>query len=71
MDTSELAIVAYRPVTLGGTLTDAMTESNARAVHVQLLLEEAGLMIDHVQGLGPLVAPGGLSPDRVEIVKFR
>jgi hypothetical protein len=71
LDASELAIVAYRPVTPGGTLTDAITESNARAVHVQSLLEEAGLRIDHAQGLGPLVAPGGLSPDRVEIVKFR
>ena len=71
LDASELAIVAYRPVTPGGTLADAITESNARAVHVQSLLEEAGLMIDYAQGLGPLVAPGGLSPDRVEIVKFR
>ena len=71
LDASELAIVAYRPVTPGGTLADAITESNSRAVHVQSLLEEAGLMIDYVQGLGPLVAPGGLSPDRVEIVKFR
>lgn len=71
LDVAELAIVAYRPVTPRGTLADAITESNARAVHVQALLEEAGLMIYHVQGLGPLVAPGGLSPDRVEIVKFR
>jgi hypothetical protein len=71
LDVSELAIVAYRPVTPGGTLSDAITQSNARADHVQALLEEAGLMIEHAQGLGPLVAPGGLSPDRVEIVKFR
>ena len=71
LDVSELAIIAHRPVTSGGTLADAITQSNARAVHVQALLKEAGLMIDHAQGVGPLVAPGGLSPDRVEIVKFR
>jgi hypothetical protein len=28
-------------------------------------------VIDNAYGLGPLVAPAGLSPDRVEIVKFR
>jgi hypothetical protein len=67
----ELAIVAYRAVTPGGSLEDAMTQSTARAEHVKALLAEAGLVIDNAYGLGPLVAPAGLSPDRVEIVKFR
>jgi hypothetical protein len=48
-----------------------MTQSTARAEHVKALLAEAGLVIENTYGLGPLVAPAGLSPDRVEIVKFR
>jgi len=71
LSADELAIVAYRAVTPGGSLDDAMTQSTARAEHVQALLGEAGLVIESAYGLGPLVAPADLSPDRVEIVKFR
>jgi hypothetical protein len=71
LSADELAIVAYRAVTPGGSLDDAMAQSTARAEHVQALLGEAGLVIESAYGLGPLVAPAGLSPDRVEIVKFR
>ena len=48
-----------------------MAQSTARAEHVQSLLLESGLTIENAYGFGPLVAPAGLSPDRVEIVKFR
>ncbi len=67
----DFAIVAYRAVTPSGTLDDAIDQSAARAEHVRSLLSEAGLPIRSAYGLGPLVAPKGLSPDRVEIVKFR
>lgn len=71
IDPSELAIVAFRSVTPGGTLNDAIDQSKARAEHVQGLLRDAGFKVPHAYGLGPLVSPGGLSPDRVEIVKFK
>lgn len=68
---NELAIVVYRAVTPGGSLDDAMRQSTARAEHVKTLLRDAGLVIENAYGLGPLVAPSGSSPNRVEIVKFR
>jgi hypothetical protein len=71
LSADQLAIVAYRAVTPGGSLEDAMTQSTARAEHVKTLLRDAGLVIENAYGLGPLVAPSGSSPDRVEIVKFR
>ena len=71
IDPSELAIVAFRSVTPGGTLNDAIDQSKARAEHVQVLLRDAGFEVPHAYGLGPLVSPGALSPDRVEIVKFK
>jgi len=71
LGTDELAIIAYRAVTPSGSLEDAMAQSTARAEHVQSLLRESGLTIENAYGFGPLVAPAGLSPDRVEIVKFR
>lgn len=71
LSSDELVIVAYRAVTPGGSLDDALAQSEARAKHVQTLVREAGLPIDHAYGLGPLVTPSGLSPNRVEIVKFR
>ena len=68
---NELAIVVYRAVTPGGSLDDAIRQSTARAEHVKTLLRDAGLVIENAYGLGPLVAPSGSSPNRVEIVKFR
>ena len=70
-DPVDFAVVAYRAVTPSGTLDDAIDQSAARAEHVRALLSDAGLSIRSAYGLGPLVAPKGLSPDRVEIVKFR
>ena len=71
LGTEELAIIAYCAVTPSGSLEDALAQSTARAEHVQSLLRESGFMIEKAYGFGPLVAPAGLSPDRVEIVKFR
>lgn len=68
---SDLAIVAYTAVTPGGSMDDALMQSQRRADHVQELLAEAGLTIEVVHGLGGLVPPLGLSPERVEIVKYR
>lgn len=68
---SDLAIVAYTAVTPGGSMNDALMQSQRRADHVQELLAEAGLSIEVVHGLGGLVPPMGLSPERVEIVKYR
>lgn len=67
----ELAIVAHRAVTPGGTLEQAIAQSTERAEHVQELLAEAGLTIDAVFGVGALVPAEGLSPERVEIVRYR
>jgi len=71
LNPEDFAVVAYRAVTPSGTLDDAIDQSTARAEHVRVLLSDAGLPITSAYGLGPLVAPEGLSPDRVEIVKFR
>ena len=71
LNPEDFAVVAYRAVTPSGTLDDAIDQSAARAEHVRVLLSDAGLPIRSAYGLGPLVAPEGLSPDRVEIVKFR
>lgn len=68
---SDLAIVAYTAVTPGGSMSDALAQSQRRAEHVQQLLSAAGLRIEAAHGLGGLVAPMGLSPERVEIVKYR
>lgn len=68
---SDLAIVAYTAVTPGGSMNDALMQSQRRADHVQELLAESGLRIEVVHGLGGLVPPMGLSPERVEIVKYR
>lgn len=68
---NDLAIVTFSAVTPGGTLEDALVQSQARADHVQSLLREAGLPISAAHGLGALVPTEGQSPERVEIIKYR
>lgn len=71
LGTGDLAIVAYTAVTPGGGLADALSLSAERARHVQELLADAGLEIQAAHGLGALVPSNQLSPERVEIVKYR
>ena len=71
LNPSDLAIVAYHPVAPDGSLTVAIDQAKERAEYVQGLFRDAGFDVPHAYGLGPLVSPGSLSPDRVEIVKFR
>jgi hypothetical protein len=67
----DLAIVSFKAVTPGGTLSDAIAQSQARADHVQTLLREAGLPISEAHGLGALIPVNRRAPERVEIVKYR
>jgi hypothetical protein len=68
----DLAITAFTAVTPGGSLGDALVQSQARAEHVQSVLQQSGLTIVHAHGLGALVRPQeGASPERAELVRFR
>lgn len=67
-----LAITAFTALTPGGSLAEALTQSQLRAEHVQMLMQEAGLSISHAHGLGALVPPpDGASPERAELVLLR
>lgn len=67
-----MAITAFTALTPGGSLAEALTQSQLRAEHLQTLLREAGLSIPHAHGLGALVPPpDGASPERAELVRLR